>query len=127
MNSLPLIIFYDAQCNLCRTGHDVLSEYDAGFQFVDIHDPQIVQKYPQVRGLPLGCQMHALDDTGEMTGGYDTLVVIAERLSSMQPFVPLMKWKPVRAIGWSLYRLIAKNRFAIFGGSESAQVCKIAI
>ena len=126
MNARPLLIFYDANCNLCQSTRSALAGSDAAFQFVDIHDPQIVEKYPKLRGLPLGCQMHVIDENDELTGGYDALIVIASRISSMQPFIPLMKWKPIRSIGWNVYRFIARHRYTIFGTNGVTEPCRIA-
>jgi predicted DCC family thiol-disulfide oxidoreductase YuxK len=126
MNARALLIFYDANCNLCRTIRSALSGSDAALQFVDIHDPKIAEKYPKLRGLPLGCQMHVIDEGDALTGGYDAMVVIASRIPSMQPFIPLMKWKPVRSVGWNVYRFIARHRYTIFGSNGAAEVCTIA-
>ena len=126
MNEQTLLIFFDARCELCRAMRSALWGSDAPLAFVDINEPGITNRFPQLRGRPLGCQMHVIDAQGALTAGYDALVAIASRISSMQPFLPLMRWEPVRALGRPIYRFMAEHRYAIFGETPSSSVCELA-
>jgi len=125
MNAESLLVFYDANCNLCQAGRSALSESDALLEFVDIHEPKIAERFPQLRGRALGCEMHVMDEQGELTAGYDALVTIASRTSSMQPFMPLLRWKPFQTLGRILYQFIADNRYTIFGGTRAVDTCEL--
>lgn len=126
MNPQRLLIFYDAKCNLCQAAHTALSGSDGLFDFVNIHEPCLVARHPQLKGLPINCEMHAIDPDGNLTAGYDALTEIAKRLPSFRPFIPLLEHRAVRSVGWKLYRFIARNRYTIFGGEPSTEACTIA-
>lgn len=127
MDARPLLVFYDANCHLCQATRNALWNYDSLFEFVDILDPQIAQNFPQLRGRALGCQVHVIDENNVLSGGYDAVVEIASRVSSLKPFIPLLKWKPVHTLGWAAYRFVAKHRYVIFGRDGDQEVCTIAM
>ena len=126
MKNGRLLIFYDAKCNLCQAAHTALSGSDGPFEFINIHEPGLTERHPQLKGLPVNCEMYAIDAMGNLTAGYDALVEIARRLPSFEPFIPLAEVRAVRSIGWKLYRWIARNRYLIFGGDASVESCLLA-
>ena len=50
MNGQPYLIFYDAQCRICRRGRQAIERFHptVPVRFVDSNDPQEMARYPQI-------------------------------------------------------------------------------
>jgi len=111
------LIFYDAQCQICRRSRIMLERLrpTAPIRFIDANNLRDLSQYPQMNGVDAIGQMHVLDPAGRLTGGYDALV-------ALMPILPLFAWShdilslpPVRAIGRRVYRWLAANRYRLGG------------
>lgn len=113
----PLTILFDGRCNLCLATVEALraAEFDSPPRFVDSNGADVLKQFPQLNRDDLLGQMWVVGRDGATSGGYDALVNIAATRPSMQPFVPLLRWHPVRQMGWSIYRWVAKHRYRLFG------------
>ncbi|HEY8668116.1 MAG TPA: DCC1-like thiol-disulfide oxidoreductase family protein [Tepidisphaeraceae bacterium] len=115
-------IFYDGTCGLCTRSKAMLQRMDGDdvFDFVDLHDEQRMAPFPMVDRQAAKGQMFVLSPGGELAGEYDGLVSAAEGLAGWRSIVPLLRWAPVRALGWRGYRWVARNRYRL-GGSVSCE------
>src|SRR6266550_5001629 len=109
MSSASYIVFYDGRCRLCERSRQILLGLDSSnaLQFIDINDDRAMHLYPMVDPKAAQGQIHVLDPDGRLSGGYDALVELAPALPSLRPLAPLLKWKPVRALGRHVYQWIA--------------------
>ena len=121
MSDLPrYTIFYDANCRLCVRSRRTLERLRprAELLFIDLQNDAAMSRYPMVdRQASLG-QMFVLDDAGELSGGYDAFLALVPSVPSLRPLRRVLQSQPVRAIGWTVSRWVARNRYRL-GGSVS--------
>lgn len=69
-------------------------------------------------------QMFVLDPSGQLSGGYDAFLALVPSVPSLRSLRHLLRRQPIRSIGWTIYRWVARNRYRL-GGSVScdAGVC----
>jgi predicted DCC family thiol-disulfide oxidoreductase YuxK len=108
-----LTILYDGRCNLCRASVARLRRMDpkGRVETLDLHDPSVEQRFPQVNRNEAMRLMQAVDSRGRVYSGVDAWVRV---------FVALPGWK---VIGWLLlvpgihfiaqhaYAWVARNRY----------------
>lgn len=122
-------VFYDGNCRICTRSRRMIQRLrtSADLVFVDAQDPAAMRPFPILgRDASLG-QIHVLNPAGELAGGYDGLLALVPALPTFRPLHPLLRWRPVRALGAKVYRWIARNRYRI-GGSVSCEngACRIS-
>jgi predicted DCC family thiol-disulfide oxidoreductase YuxK len=127
MPAEPYIVFYDARCRLCERSRQSLQSLDASdsLRFIDINNPSQMAAYPMVDPQLAQGQIHVLNPHHRLTGGYDALVELTPALPSLRPLSPLLKWKPIRAAGRSIYQWIARNRYRLGGVVDCETTCNI--
>jgi predicted DCC family thiol-disulfide oxidoreductase YuxK len=121
------IVFYDGRCRLCEHSRQSLQALDStdSLQFVDINNTVEMAAHPAVDPQAARGQIHVLNAKNHLTGGYDALVELAPVLPSLRPLSPLLRWKPIRAIGRRLYGWIARNRYRFGGAIECDTACDV--
>lgn len=109
-------IFYDGRCMLCTETRNRLEQVEtsAVLRFVDINRRGALEGYPIDPSAARG-QMHVVDPSGSITAGFDSLLTIAQTIPSIRAIVPVLRFSPVRALGHTFYRWMARHRFRIFG------------
>ena len=116
------LIFFDAHCQICQRSRQMIHRLapNAPVRFIDANNPRELARYPQMNGADTRGQMHVLDPTGHLSGGYDALVALT-------PILPLVAWSrgllnrtPIRALGRRIYRWLAANRYRL-GGQVSCR------
>jgi predicted DCC family thiol-disulfide oxidoreductase YuxK len=113
-------IFYDANCRLCARSRRALERLKprAELSFVDVRDERAMAAHPMVDRREALSQMFVLDPSGRLAGGYDAFLSLAPTVPLLRPLCGVLRQGPVRAVGWRLYRWVARNRFAL-GGAVS--------
>ena len=129
MSPLPqYTVFYDANCRLCAHSRRMLERLRprAELVFVNVQDESAMAAYPRVdRRAGLG-QMFVLDGAGNLSGGYDAFLSLVPSIPALRPLRHVLRWRPVRAVGRTVYRWVARNRYRL-GGSVSCEagVCRV--
>lgn len=115
-------VFYDGRCRICLRSRQMIQRLAASGTviFIDVHDRQALQAYPQLRGADTRGQMHVIDPAGRLTGGFDALVALMPLFSPISAFAPLFRRGPLRSIGARVYRWLANNRYRL-GGDVSCE------
>jgi predicted DCC family thiol-disulfide oxidoreductase YuxK len=125
MDARPYLVFYDAQCRICRRGRQAVERLRpmAAVRFVDSNDAREMGKYPEMSARG---QMYVLDPAGRLSGGYDAMVALAPILPAFAWLGGVLGLGPVRALGRRAYRWLAANRYRL-GGQAPCHVgaCQI--
>lgn len=87
----------------------------APLHFVDVNQRHDLARYPQLEGADTRGQMHVLEPSGRLTGGFDALVSLTPILPPLDLLTPLLRWEPVRRLGARLYLWLATNRYRLGG------------
>jgi predicted DCC family thiol-disulfide oxidoreductase YuxK len=122
-------VFYDANCRLCVRSRRTLERLRprAALVFVNVQDDAAMRTFPAVdREASLG-QMFVLNPRGNLAGGYDGFLSLVPTIPILRPLRQILRWRPVRFVGWKLYRFVARNRYRL-GGAVSCEsgVCTVA-
>jgi predicted DCC family thiol-disulfide oxidoreductase YuxK len=110
----PRLIFYDASCGLCTTGHRKFGPIATrrGFEFVPLQDPS-ARSLLGLKDDELPAEMKLQTHTGAIVGGIDAYIYIARYVWWAIPFHLLAQIPPLRALLQTIYRWIARNRHRI--------------
>ena len=130
MSGLPrYTIFYDARCRLCARSRRALERLRprAALVFVDVQDPVAMRPYPMVDRAAGLRQMFVLDPSGRLAGGYDGFLAIVPAVPALRPLAGVLRRKWVRAVGWTVYRWVARNRYRLGGVSCEGGACHVGL
>jgi predicted DCC family thiol-disulfide oxidoreductase YuxK len=111
---------FDGTCRICQRSR-VMNERmrpSAAVRFVDVNDARMLARYPQMDNADAMGQIHVLDPSGNLTGGYDALVALAPALPPVAWATKLLGLGFVRRLGRSAYRWVAATRYRL-GGQAS--------
>ena len=121
-------VFYDANCRLCAASRRRLERLRprVRLSFVDVRDDAAMRDFPMVDRAASLRQMFVLDPSGKLAGGYDAFLSLAPTIPLLRPLRHVLRLPPVRAVGWRVYRWIARNRYRL-GGAVSCEdgACRI--
>ena len=117
MTGEPYIVFYDGRCRICRRARQTLERFApvAAVRFVDVNDSAELARYPEMAGADVRGQMYAREPGGAVSGGFDALVALAPLMPAISWLSPLLRLRPVRAVGRRVYRWVADNRYWLGG------------
>jgi predicted DCC family thiol-disulfide oxidoreductase YuxK len=108
-----LTVLYDGMCVLCRAGADRVRRMDRNHRIalVDLHDPDVPTRFPQVdleKALRL---MQAVDARGRVLSGVDAWVAICRTLPGWKPAAWLLQIPGIHALAGAAYGWVARNRY----------------
>jgi predicted DCC family thiol-disulfide oxidoreductase YuxK len=115
MNRRPRgIVCYDGECSICtglvtRWGHRLRR---AGFRLAPLQAPSI-QRRLGLTGIP--DEMKLITAQGEVIGGADAVVVIAEGLGMSHDLATSARSPLIRPLLRKLYAAVAKHRSCVGG------------
>src|SRR3954453_16493844 len=121
-------VFFDGNCRLCTDTVRTLRDMDttADVRFVDVQQPGVFLKYPQIDPAVALGQMHVISPDGTVSGGFDAIVSLLPAFPSLRVFQPLLAGPLMRQLGGKVYRWVARNRYRIAGTTGCAGgACKI--
>jgi predicted DCC family thiol-disulfide oxidoreductase YuxK len=114
MNPFPqLSVLFDESCSLCRASVASVRQFDVRgvIEFLDLHDPNSIQRFPNVDGEQAMRSMQAVDRQGRVYTGVDAWAQIGLQLPGWNLvawilFVPGVHW-----VAHIIYSWIARNRY----------------
>jgi predicted DCC family thiol-disulfide oxidoreductase YuxK len=85
-----LTVLYDGSCSLCRASVNRVRPFDTRgrIEFLDLHDPSVVTRFPQVDREAALRLMQAVDVGGRVWTGVDAWT----RIGRLLPFWNLVAW-----------------------------------
>lgn len=120
------IVLYDGQCRFCRSQIALLRRFDLGksLRFTSLHEPSIVEDFPELARDDLLSQMYVIDTTGCARGGAEAVRYLARKLPPLWPLAVLLHIPGTLPLWNALYRFIARNRMRIAGSCEDG-TCRL--
>lgn len=108
-----LTVLYDGSCSLCRASVARVRPFDTHqrIEFLDLHDPSVPQRFPQVDREIAMRWMQGVDGRGRVSSGVDAwarigLLLPGWNLLAWLLLVPGIHWFAARIYAW-----IARNRY----------------
>jgi predicted DCC family thiol-disulfide oxidoreductase YuxK len=108
-----LTVFYDGGCSLCRASVARVQRFDTQhrIEFLDVHDPAVQKRYPQIDPEVAMRWMQAIGADGRVWSGAEAWARIGMLLPSWKILAWLLLVPGVRWIAGGIYKLIARNRY----------------
>ena len=108
-----LTVLYDGACTLCRTSADRVRRLDRRhcIELVDLHDPSIATRFPQVDPEKALRLMQAVDAKGRVSSGVDAWAEICRALPGLWPVAWLLRFPGIHALAGWIYAWVARNRY----------------
>jgi predicted DCC family thiol-disulfide oxidoreductase YuxK len=108
-----LTVLFDGDCALCRASAERVRRLDRlrRVELLDLHDPSVPARFPQVdrdRALRL---MQAVDSSGRVSSGVDAWAEIARRIPGWRLASVLLRVPGIHAVAESVYAWVARNRY----------------
>ncbi|GIX00592.1 MAG: thiol-disulfide oxidoreductase [Pirellulaceae bacterium] len=117
-------VIWDGKCQFCRRQVERLRAIDGGrLTYIDLHDPRVAERYPQLSYEQLMEQMWLITPAGEAYGGADAMRALSRRLPLLWPLAPLMHLPGMMPCWRRAYRWIAQRRYRLAACDEGT--CKL--
>jgi predicted DCC family thiol-disulfide oxidoreductase YuxK len=119
-------VLYDGQCRFCRGQIAILGRLDltGRLQFTSLHDSSVARDFPELPQADLLAQMYVVDRRGRAWGGAEAVRFLSRRLPLLWPLALPLHVPGTLPVWRSLYRFIAKHRYAIAGRCDGDS-CRI--
>ena len=108
-----LTVLFDGSCSLCRTSANQVRRLDSRgrIELVDLHDPSVTQRFPQINREEAMKWMQAVDPQGRISSGADAWA----RIGALLPGWNLLAWillvPGIRWLAAKIHTWIARNRY----------------
>jgi predicted DCC family thiol-disulfide oxidoreductase YuxK len=108
-----LTVLYDGGCSLCRASAARVQRFDTQhrIEFLDVHDPAIQKRYPQIDPEVAMRWMQAIGADGRVSSGAEAWARIGMLLPGWKMVAWILLVPGVRWIAGEIYKLIAQNRY----------------
>lgn len=122
-------MIYDGHCRFCTSGAERLHRWDGSgrLAFVSLHDPLVVERWPDLTHEMLMEEMYVVDPQGGRHAGaaaFRYLTRLLPRLWILAPLLHIPFSLPLWQWG---YRQIAKRRYQLAGKTDACAdgACKV--
>ena len=111
---MPLIIFYDAACPICRKEMASIKQHDNRnlIHPEDINAVDFNARYPQIDVMKANATIHGLTADGKLLVGLD-VIITAWQLLEKRPWLRLLRLPLIKPVADFLYLQLAKHRFTL--------------
>lgn len=108
-----LTVLFDGQCALCRASADRVRRLDRGsrIDFIDLHQPGVPARFPQVDRQKALRLMQAVDSAGRVSSGVDAWARMGALLPGWRWFAWLLRVPGIHAVSAWVYAWVARNRY----------------
>jgi predicted DCC family thiol-disulfide oxidoreductase YuxK len=122
------VVIYDGQCRICTGQIRRLARWDGPgrLAYLSLHDPLVVQRYPDLTHEALMRDMYLIDRCGRRHRGAAAVRYMTRRLPRLWWLAPLLHFPGTLPLWQWLYRQVANRRYR-FGRVESCDdgTCKL--
>lgn len=121
-------IFMDGSCSFCRWTRAKIEPYDSDsrLRFLDYNDPAVAAQAP-FSSSELSREMHVRTPDGSWKRGFEAWVVLLRVLPKLAWLGRISARPPVRWLGPSLYRFVARHRYNLPGAPARCESDTCAI
>ena len=108
-----LTVLYDGSCSLCQASVARLRRFDKHqrIELLDLHDPSVQQRFPQIDREIAMRWMQAVDACGRISSGVDAWARIGLLLPGWNLLAWLLLVPGIRWLAAKIYAWIARNRY----------------
>jgi predicted DCC family thiol-disulfide oxidoreductase YuxK len=108
-----LTILYDGNCGLCRASVARLRKIDRGsrIELLDLHDPSVPTRFPQVNREEALRLMQAVDPAGKVYSGVDAWARVGLALPGWKVIAWLLLVPGIHFVAGKIYAWVARNRY----------------
>lgn len=108
-----LTVLYDGACSLCRASIARVRRSDARqrIAFLDVHDPSVKERFPQVDPEVALRWMQAVDANGRVSSGADAWAHMGMLLTGWKLVAWILLVPGVHWIATRIYHWVAGNRY----------------
>jgi predicted DCC family thiol-disulfide oxidoreductase YuxK len=108
-----LTVLYDGHCALCRASAERVRRHDRGHrvELLDLHDPSVPSRFPQVDSEKALRLMQAVDARGRVSSGVDAWAEIARTLPGWRAGAWVLRAPGIHALAGWVYGWVARNRY----------------
>jgi predicted DCC family thiol-disulfide oxidoreductase YuxK len=108
-----LTVLYDGNCGLCRASVARLRKIDRGSrtELVDLHEPSVPARFPQVNREEAMRLMQAVDPDGKVYSGVDAWARIGQALPGWKLIAWLLLVPGIHLVAGQIYAFVARNRY----------------
>jgi predicted DCC family thiol-disulfide oxidoreductase YuxK len=114
-NATPTIltVLYDGSCTFCTTSAARVAHFDRRRQIelLDLHEPSVSQRFPQVDRDIAMRWMQAVDSRGQVFSGVDAWARIGQLLPGWNLVAWLLRVPGIHWLAAKIYGWIARNRY----------------
>jgi len=108
-----LTVLFDGHCALCSTSARRVRRFDGGgrIELLDLHDPSVGRRFPQVDRDQAMKWMLAVDREGRTYQGADAWARIGSRLPGWNLLAWILLVPGIHWLAGKIYAWIARNRY----------------
>lgn len=108
-----LTVLYDGNCALCRASVERLRRLDRRhrIELLDMHDPSVSGRFPQVDREKALRLMQAVDAAGHVSSGVDAYAEVARTLPGWRAAAWLLRAPGIHGLAGWVYGWVARNRY----------------
>lgn len=117
------VVLYDGHCRFCQAQIARLKKWDGGnrLQAISLHDPVVQERWPDISPERLMEEMCVVGTDGGRYWGPEAFRYLSRHLPSLWWLAPLMHIPGSMYLWRPLYRLVARNRYRLFGKAEECE------
>ena len=120
-----LAILYDGGCDMCRTSLKAIERFDVSGKLepIDLHEPEVRAKFPDLEIKDLLEELHAVDDQGNVFRGARAINEILRIQPGIRGWLAYAWYIPgyARLADWQ-YKRIARSRYL---RDASGRICEL--
>jgi predicted DCC family thiol-disulfide oxidoreductase YuxK len=111
-SSASLTVLFDGACPLCRASAERVRRSDSAgrIELVDLHDPAVAARFPDLNAAEAMRLMQAVDARGRIYSGVDAWARIGLRLPGWKWLAWLLLLPGIRQVAAAVYGWVARNR-----------------
>ncbi|GGH83839.1 putative DCC family thiol-disulfide oxidoreductase YuxK [Pullulanibacillus pueri] len=127
MRTLPLLVFYDSWCPLCRRAMKTIQKHDTHqvIQFISFREDQIMDQF-DLWDKDVEKKIYAIDPNSiKSYSGIYTLYQVAHRIPLFRISVPFIFLSIKLGLGERVYRYISEKRKIVPVGQCEGESCSL--